>query len=170
MGQPLIKTSDSTVDVETPVFTITGQPFVLATVKFRANKDLTNADKLVNVDFNTTSGNRKTEAFFKGEIVTGSVDGTQINILTPTLDLRLDVGLVNGRSIGGFKNYTGVAKGGTVEVLVSVLQTQPGQKVSSLDVLLDFEPATSRLRVLSPSATHGLCRWKGKTPSTRSRE
>ena len=137
----VITTSDRTVDVVAKLNQVTSTPFVLATATFKAKEDRTNADRLTAILFSQT-GDRTSDAIFAGGSVIGSIDGTDLNILTPTLDIQLTLAR-------GFDDYRGLAKDEIAQVEVNVLQFTSGQKVEAVDVLLDYN--TSDFEVLEIS-------------------
>ena len=134
----LLSTSDNnkgTVDITA---TTVGAPatgdFVLATVTFRVIREPVGLEELVTTDFNTTFP-RKTDAFFDGESVltADALQPAEVTILKPTVDILL--------TTDETEDYT---LDGEIPALIKVKPN--GQRVSTVDVFLDF--GTGDLRVV----------------------
>ena len=143
----LVQTSDfsdalGTVDyVATTAGAGISGDFVLAVIRFKAGDPAGPDVPPTDIVFNDTDP-RKTAAEFLGTPVLGTAFDAAVNILKPTVILRLENAKFSGPGFAGF------SRGETVPVTVRLEPN--GQKVTASDVHLDFEPRELQVVGVAP--------------------
>ena len=143
----LVRTSDfndalGTVDyVATTAGPGISGDFVLAVIRFKAGDPAGPDVPPTDIVLNDTDP-RKTAAEFLGTPVLGTAFDAAVNILKPTVILRLENAKFSGPGFAGF------SRGETVPVTVRLEPN--GQKVTASDVHLDFEPREVQVVGVAP--------------------